>query len=92
MIVALFLAGCLTAESMDKRYSEEFCTYAEECEVLDIEGFSTSKECANEASTMPESCSEFDRKKARQCLKRMSELSCEDGLAGPPAVCDEICG
>ena len=91
MSFILILVGCLTAENMNERYAEEFCTYAQECEVLDIEGFSTSKECENEAATISDECDNFDRKMARKCLKQVAELSCEDGLSGPPASCDKVC-
>ena len=42
--------ACLGITQFEKRYATEFCNYAHECEVLDLEGFSTMKACEAEAA------------------------------------------
>ena len=90
-MIALLLAGCMTAETFDSRYAEAFCTYAQECEVLDLEGFSTLSECRNNTSVLPEDCANFNRDTAKACLENVSTLSCQDGMSGIPRACNRVC-
>jgi len=90
ILVALGFA-CLTPNNFEERYAEEFCQYAQECEVLDIEGFSTTSSCENEASILPDDCENLVQKSARKCLKKMATLTCEAGFHGPPKACNNLC-
>ncbi len=90
MILLLSMA-CLGVSQFEKRYAAEFCTYAKECEVLDLEGFSTMGACESQVQILPENCDEMDRKKARKCLHELEMMDCEAGQAGPPAICSKIC-
>ena len=74
-----------------EEYADAFCTYAQECEVLDLEGFSTLSECKSEVSPLSESCTDFDRDEAKACLDNVSTLSCEDGMSGLPRECNRVC-
>jgi hypothetical protein len=91
MNILLFLSGCLSVGQFEKRYAAEFCQLAQECEVLDLEGFSTLESCEGETVPFPEDCEEYDQKKARKCLEALQASSCEDGLSGPPQVCGKVC-
>ena len=75
MIILGFIA-CVTSNNFDERYAEEYCLYAQECEVLDLEGFSTLSECEREVSILPDECEVFDRKKAKTCLEDLAAMSC----------------
>ena len=90
ILFALGLA-CLTSDRFETRYAEEFCQYAKECEVLDLEGFSTSESCQNEASILPDDCDSLAQKEARKCLKNMAALTCEAGYQGIPKACNNLC-
>jgi len=90
--VILFLAmSCITESGFDARFSEEYCRYAQECEVLDLEGFSTLSECERETGFLSEDCEEFDRKQARECLQKVAEMSCAQGMSGTPRACNTVC-
>ncbi len=91
MIPLLLSMACLGVSQFEKRYADAFCTYAKECEVLDLEGFSTMNACESEAQILPENCAEMDRKKARKCLDELESLDCQAGQAGLPAICAKIC-
>ena len=90
-MIALALMACVTASNFNERYAKEFCRYAQECEVLDLEGFSTLSECENEVAVLPDECEAFDQKKAKKCLEDLATLSCEDALAGTPRSCAKVC-
>ena len=92
MILILLHMACLNIERFEKRYAADFCQYANECEVLDLEGFSTMKACESEVTILPEVCDELDQKQARKCLKKTSVMSCEDGQSGQPKACNNLCG
>jgi hypothetical protein len=91
MSILLILSGCLSVGQFEKQYSTEFCQLAQDCEVLDLEGFSSLESCENEAVPFAEDCEEYDQKKARKCLDALRSSSCEDGLGGPPQVCGKVC-
>ena len=90
-MIALLFIGCLTANRFDERYAEEFCKYAQECEVLDLEGFSTLSECESEAGILPEECEEFDRKTAQTCLEDLATMTCPQAMSGTPRSCNKVC-
>ena len=90
-MIVMMLASCLTSDTFDSRYADAFCTYAQECEVLDLEGFSTLSECRSEVSLVSEDCADFDRDKAKACLDNVSTMTCEDGMSGLPRACNRVC-
>ncbi len=90
-MIVFVLLGCLTENNFDVRYADAFCQYAQECEVLDLEGFSTLQECRNEVVFLPDDCSEFARDKAKLCLEDVSTMSCEAAMDGPPRACNRVC-
>ena len=91
MIWVVLGLACLTPTQFEKRYAQEFCQYAKDCEVLDLEGFSTSTACQNEVSILPEDCEDLVQKRARECLKETAALTCEAGHQGIPEACNKIC-
>ena len=91
MTLLLLSMACLGISQFEKRYATEFCTYAKECEVLDLEGFSTMGACESEAEILPDDCDEFDQKKGRQCLDELALMDCRSGQSGPPAICATVC-
>jgi hypothetical protein len=91
MNILLFLSGCLSVGQFEKRYATEACQLAQDCEVLDLEGFSTLESCQNETVPFTEDCEEYDQEKARKCLDTLRASSCEDGMSGPPQVCEKVC-
>ena len=90
-MITVLLFGCLTQNNFDERYAEAFCEYAQQCEVLDLEGFSTVQECENETVLLPDTCDTFDRKKAKDCIEQLSTISCKQALSGIPKTCDKVC-
>ena len=91
MMMFLLSLACLGVNQFENRYSDAFCAYASECEVLDLEGFSTMQACENQAKILPDDCEEFNRKNANSCLEQVTAMDCVAGQAGPPEVCDKIC-
>ena len=91
MMLLMFAMACLGIDRFEKRYATEFCAYADECEVLDLEGFSTKKACEDQAQILPEDCDEFDGKTAQLCLDELAQMTCEAGQAGPPGPCGRLC-
>ena len=90
-MILFVLASCLTPDTFETRYAEEFCDYAQECEVLDLEGFSTLSECEIEVSILPDSCTDFSKKVAKSCLDSLSAMTCKDGMEGIPRTCNQVC-
>ena len=91
MMLLLWSMACLGIDRFEERYAEAFCTYATECEVLDLEGFSTLQDCNQQAGILPDSCDNYDRSKAQQCLDELALLTCPDGQDGVPNACKQVC-
>jgi len=91
MIAPWFLLGCLTQGQFEQRYATEFCQLAQDCQVLDLEGYSTLKSCEDEASPTTEDCDTFDQKAAKKCISALQQYTCEDGHDGPPKSCGKVC-
>ena len=91
MILGWLLVGCLNQSRFEERFAVEQCRWAQECEVLDLEGFSTLLDCERERTILPDDCESYDQKTAKECLKELRESTCEDGLNGPPKVCNRVC-
>jgi len=91
MMLLVLAMACLGIDRFEDRYSTEFCAYAKECEVLDLEGFPTMKACEDQAQVLPKDCETYDRKKAQTCLDEVAQMTCEAGQAGLPSVCDQVC-
>ena len=90
-MLVLTLLGCLTSNNFDSRFAAAQCAYAQECEVLDLEGFSTLSECENETVFLPDDCEEFDRKQAQKCIEAVTTMTCEEGMSGTPRACNTLC-
>jgi len=92
VLLTLLLSGCLTADRFDKRVAEEHCLLLTECEALDLYGYSSEAECADETEPVADGCEGFERKVASDCLERMKSMGCE-ALSDNrfPAACDQVC-
>ncbi len=91
MNVLLLLMACMTTGRFEDRYAAEFCQWAQDCEVLDLEGFSTLSECESQFASLPDECENYTQKSARECVEAIRSSTCEDGLSGPPKACDKVC-
>lgn len=91
VIALVFMAACLNGSQFENQYAEEYCKRAQDCEVLDIEGFSTLSSCESETSSLPEDCEEFSSEQGKKCLKQLRASTCQDAMDGPPKSCSRIC-
>ncbi len=92
MIAAWLFVGCMTTGQFQDRYATAFCELAEDCQVLDLEGYSTFRSCEDEVSSSSDDCEDYDRKAAKKCITALRESTCEDAHDGPPRVCSKVCG
>jgi hypothetical protein len=88
----LALSGCLGKSRFDEKYAEEICLLYSECEVLDLEGYSTTRTCRQDLGQYTDQCGEYDSSTAKSCIQAVRSSSCEDIYRrGLPSVCNDVC-
>jgi hypothetical protein len=86
------LTGCLNKDRFNEKYADEVCLLYSECEVLDLEGYSTARTCRQTLGQHTDQCDEFDSAGAKSCIAAIRGFSCEDMLErGLPGICDDVC-
>ena len=91
---ALFIAlsGCLSKNRFEENFAEEVCLLYSECEILDLEGYSTARICRQDMTQFTDECGEYDTAKAKACIQAVRSSSCEDlHERGLPAACNQVC-
>jgi len=91
LLLLLTLAGCMTQERFEKRYAASSCELFADCEVLDLQGFATHRECETTTDVTDE-CDDFDSKAAQACISGIEAMDCSALFAGSqPNACDRVC-
>lgn len=94
-LVAMSLAGCLTADSFATRSTAATCKRYEECFKADFDAsFDDQKECREEVGSFNSDCfqvhCEFDKENAASCLKDIAKQSCSELSTTTPAACTAV--
>ncbi len=91
-ITLLFVGACMGKKKFDKQNAEERCQLLEDCEVLDMYGYSSINECDDELRNTYNECDDYDKKAAKECIDELKKMNCQDVYDErfPPA-CGHAC-
>jgi hypothetical protein len=90
-VIALATA-CMGPEKFDKQNAEQLCLLFEECEVLDMYGYSSTEECDSSVKGAFDDCEDFDQEAAKRCIENLEKMDCEDAYAERfPSACNKAC-
>lgn len=99
LVTIIATAGCLNAENFQAEWISAECEWWQRCNILDGLGFESPADCVNEGTAaaeesaeLGESCQNYDRDAAIECLDGLEEAECgEDMLEDYPEACLRAC-
>ena len=85
------LVGCTTEDGFNEDFVEEYCSLLTACEVLDLYGYRSADDCADEASGLTEDC-DFNEDAAETCIADIQATGCRDLWEfNLPDSCSGVC-
>ncbi len=89
--------GCLTSEAFVEQSFSETCDWYQRCSILEIIGYESPADCvgeltalAEETGELGESCVDYDRESAVDCLEDLQNAGCDD-MDHYPESCLNAC-
>jgi hypothetical protein len=93
ILLGLCIAACKGPAKFDKQHAEQRCAMYEECEVLDMYGYSSPAECDADLRNTYDDCKDYNRKAAKQCIEELEAMSCGAVFDERfPSACNHACG
>lgn len=77
MLILSFVLACNQKNNRIEEYSEAYCTLYEECETLELMGFSDYQNCLEQKSETGDIVAE-DKEAWEDCIAALWSVSCED--------------
>ena len=91
----LFLAGCYNSETFQTDYVASTCDWYDRCELLEVLDYEDTQDCIDEilSETVDglagaQSCTNFSRSDAKDCISELDARGCEDGFTQPSSCLD----
>ena len=91
------LAGCYNSETFQNDWVASTCEWYDHCDLLEVLDYTDTQDCMDEilsesvdGQTGDESCPDFDRSKAKECISELEAKSCDGGF-NQPSSCLEAC-
>ena len=82
----------MTTERFDNQFALAHCELLTECDVLDLYGYNTARQCEAETTAHESECDEFSKQDAMDCIGEVESMTCVDLASDTvPKACERAC-